>query len=104
MARQRGHIKYQGTIGEIRHFKIKGMDGYYAGLKGGPTAKQIKNAPEFARTRENMSEFGGAAKIAKVMRTGLGKGAKAVYRSVFHWTPDSFYEANQPERRNGRSR
>ena len=34
MARQLGHVKYKGTIGEIRHFKIKGMTGNFAGLKG----------------------------------------------------------------------
>src|SRR5690554_910285 len=73
MAKQKGPIKYAGTIGDIRHFKIKGLPGYYAGLKGGPTASQIKNAPEFARTRENMNEFGGSAKIAKSLRNGLAK-------------------------------
>jgi len=72
MARQKGAIKYHGTIGDIRHFKIKGKKGYFAGLKGGPTANQIKNAPEFARTRENMSEFGGSAKAAKALRTIVG--------------------------------
>ena len=30
MARQLGHVKYKGTIGEIRHFKIKGgLTPYY---------------------------------------------------------------------------
>ncbi len=32
MARQLGHVKYKGTIGEIRHFKIKGMTGNFANL------------------------------------------------------------------------
>ena len=44
MARQKGHVKYVGTLGEVRHFKIKGNTGYYAGLKGGPTAEQVKTA------------------------------------------------------------
>ena len=35
MARQSGHIKYVGTLGDVRHFKIKGNKGFYAGLKGG---------------------------------------------------------------------
>jgi len=73
MAKQKGPIKYAGTIGDIRHFKIKGLTGYYAGLTGGPTASQIKNAPEFARTRENMNEFGGSAKTAKSLRNGLAR-------------------------------
>ena len=73
MARQRGALKYTGTIGDVRHFKIKGQEGYFAGMVGGATAEQIKNAPEFARTRENMSEFGACAKAGKSVRTGLSQ-------------------------------
>src|SRR5690606_13949052 len=72
MAKQKGVIKYNGTIGDIRHFRIKGRKEYFAGLKGGPTANQIKNAPEFARTRENMAEFGGSANAAKALRGIFG--------------------------------
>ena len=50
MARQTGHIKYKGTLGEVRHFKIKGLNGDYAGLKGGASGDQIKNDPKFVRT------------------------------------------------------
>lgn len=49
MAQQKGHVKYVGTLGEVRHFKIKGNTGYYAGLKGGPTGEQVKTAPGFVR-------------------------------------------------------
>jgi hypothetical protein len=73
MARQLGAIKYKGTIGEVRHFKIKGLKGHYAGLKGGPTKEQILNDPEFQRTRENMSEFGGSATAAKSVRVGFAE-------------------------------
>lgn len=71
MARQLGHVKYKGTIGDIRHFKIKGMTGNFAGLKGGATGDQIKNDPGFARTRENMNEFGACAIAGKSVRVGL---------------------------------
>ena len=71
MARQKGHIKYVGTLGEVRHFKIKGNEGYFAGLKGGPTAEQVKTAPGFIRTRENMSEFAACANAGKSLRIGL---------------------------------
>jgi len=57
MARQKGPLKYVGTLGDIRHFKIKGNQGYFAGLTGGPTADQIATDPAFQRTRENMNEF-----------------------------------------------
>lgn len=71
MAKQLGHVKYKGTIGDIRHFKIKGLSGNYAGLNGGATAEQIKNDAAFQRTRENMNEFGGCANAARSVRVGL---------------------------------
>jgi hypothetical protein len=71
MAKQTGPIKYTGTIGDVRHFKIKGLKGSYAGMIGGPSAEQIATAPEFARTRENMNEFGGCALAGKAVRVGF---------------------------------
>ncbi len=71
MAIQKGHIKYVGTLGDVRHFKIKGLPEYYAGLKGGPSAEQVQNDPAFERTRENMNEFAACAKAGKSVRTAL---------------------------------
>lgn len=71
MALQTGLVKYSGTMGGVRHFKIKGLSGDFAGLAGGPTAEQINNDAAFIRTRENMSEFGGCASAAKSIRVGL---------------------------------
>lgn len=71
MAIQKGPLKYVGTLGEVRHFKIKGNSGYFAGLKGGPTADQIATDPAFARTRENMNEFGGSAMAGKSLRSSI---------------------------------
>jgi hypothetical protein len=78
MARQSGHIKYKGTIGDVRHFKIKGLKGDFAGLKGGVDGDRIKNGAEFKRTRENMSEFGGSAKAGKYFRQVLSPIMKGV--------------------------
>ncbi len=71
MARQKGLMKYVGTIGDVRHFKIKGQEGFFVGMVGGPIAEQVKTAPEFERTRENMNEFGGCARAGKSVRTAL---------------------------------
>ena len=73
MAKQKGLVKYSGTMGGVRHFKIKGLVGDFAGLAGGPTDSQIKNDAVFKRTRENMSEFGGSASCAKTVRKGLAQ-------------------------------
>jgi hypothetical protein len=70
MARQLGHVKYKGTIGDIRHFKIKGMTGNFAGMNGGATGEQIKSGASFVRTRENMNEFAGCASVGKAIRAG----------------------------------
>jgi len=71
MARQKGALKYVGTIGDIRHFRIKGNKGYFAGMVGGPTAEQIATDPAFKRTRENMNEFAGSATTGKSFRNGI---------------------------------
>ena len=71
MAIQKGHIKYVGTLGDVRHFKMKGLPEYYAGLKGGPSAEQVQTDPAFERTRENMNEFAACAKAGKSVRTAL---------------------------------
>jgi hypothetical protein len=60
-------------MGDVRHFKIKGLQGDFAGMKGGPSGQQVYQAPEFVRTRENMNEFGGCALAAKSIRTGLAQ-------------------------------
>jgi hypothetical protein len=60
-------------MGGVRHFKIKGLAGDFAGMVGGPSGDQIHTAPEFIRTRENMNEFGGCASAGKSIRTGLSQ-------------------------------
>ncbi|KAF5281394.1 hypothetical protein FQR65_LT14732 [Abscondita terminalis] len=85
MARQKGLMKYVGTIGDVRHFKIKGQQGFFAGMVGGPTAEQVKTAPEFERTRENMNEFGGCARagnpFVRALSALMSKMADASYRT-----------------------
>jgi hypothetical protein len=83
MAQQVGVVKYKGTIGDIRHFKIKGLSGNYAGLKGGASAEQIKNDAAFARTRENMNEFGGCATVGKSIRAGQAQLVQTMSDSQF---------------------
>ena len=66
MAKQKGIIKLQGTIGDLSFYRTG--DGYLAREKGGIDGDRIKNDPRFARTRENNQEFGMAAKSGKIMR------------------------------------
>jgi hypothetical protein len=69
MAKQKGIIPLQGTIGNITFFKSK--DGYLAREKGSLNGTRIKNDEAFQRTRENMAEFGRAGKAGKALRNAL---------------------------------
>lgn len=69
MAKQKGIIKLEGTIGDITFYKSR--DGYLAKGKGGIPADRIANDPNFQRTRENESEFGRAGKAGKVLRNSI---------------------------------
>ena len=69
MAKQKGIIKLNGTIGDITFYKSK--DGYIAREKGGIDGNRIANDPAFQRTRENGAEFGRAGKAGKTLRLAL---------------------------------
>ncbi|MFY0653025.1 MAG: hypothetical protein JXQ96_13370 [Cyclobacteriaceae bacterium] len=69
MARQKGIIKLEGTIGDVSFYKSK--DGYLAREKGGVDGDRIKNDPAFQRTRENGSEFGRAGSSGRIIRNAL---------------------------------
>lgn len=69
MAKQKGIIKLEGTIGDITFYKSQ--DGFLAKGKGGIPADRIANDPSFARTRENGTEFGNAGKAGKTLRNAI---------------------------------
>jgi len=69
MAKQKGIIKLDGTIGGITFYKSQ--DGYLAREKGGVSADRIANDPNFQRTRENGEEFGRAGKAGKLLRNSI---------------------------------
>lgn len=57
-------------MGGVSFYKTA-QDGFLARQKGGVNGDRIKNSPEFARTRENGSEFGRAGEAGKVLRTAF---------------------------------
>lgn len=69
MAKQKGIIKLEGTIGDITFVKTK--DGYIAKEKTGLNGDRIATDPAFQRTRENGAEFGRAGKAGKMIRTAF---------------------------------
>ena len=69
MAKQKGIIKLEGTLGDITF--VKTQDGYLAKEKTSVNANRIASDPAFIRTRENASEFGRAGKAVKVFRIAI---------------------------------
>lgn len=69
MAKQKGIVPLEGTIGNVTFYKSKA--GYLAREKGGVDGSRIATDPAFARTRENGSEFGRAGKAGRLLRTSL---------------------------------
>lgn len=69
MAKQIGIIKLDGIMDNIVFYQSS--DGYIARMHTPITAERIASDPSFARTRENMSEFGRAGKGARLLRVAL---------------------------------
>jgi hypothetical protein len=79
MARQKGILPIEGTLGNITFFKSK--DGFMARERGGVDANKIATSPNFQRTRENNAEFGSAGKAGKLLRS--------VFRALIQNAADS---------------
>lgn len=75
MAKIKSIFNVEGTIGELTFFKDQ--DGYKIRQKGGVSKERILNDPNFARTRENLSEFGHSAKMGKVFREAINSFIKS---------------------------
>ncbi|MBC5863629.1 hypothetical protein [Flavobacterium turcicum] len=70
MGKLSGIIKLEGTLDGLTFYKSK--DGHLVRTKGGVNKKRIMTDPAFARTRENLSEFGQNAKAGKLIRDAVG--------------------------------
>jgi hypothetical protein len=71
MAILTGAIKYRKSFKSIRNYVNLHDPTVYAGEKGGANRDLIMNNPAFARTRENMCEFGGCGVAVKAIRRGM---------------------------------
>jgi hypothetical protein len=69
MPKQKGTHRLLGTTGDMTYQKTK--DGYTAREKTHISADKIRTSDSYARTRENMAEFGRAGKASKVMRAAF---------------------------------
>lgn len=70
MAKAKGIIQLEGTIGGINYYMRKGqLVARNAG--GGFNGEAIKNDPGMVKVRQNGSEFGGVSKMVKAFKMGI---------------------------------
>ncbi|MBO9699555.1 MAG: hypothetical protein J7604_05050 [Sporocytophaga sp.] len=69
MARQKGIIKINGSLGGITFYQQNGEN--FTRETNGPSKEKIQSDPAFRRTRENNQEFAGSAAAGKALRLGL---------------------------------
>ncbi len=69
MAKQKGYIDLEGTLGGLTFYKSGGQS--IVKTKSAISKDRILKEPNFKRTRENMTEFGGSAKVGKALRHGF---------------------------------
>ncbi len=76
MAKNIGLIKLKGSLGGMSFYEDGGKN--IVKMANGPDKEKIMTDPAYRRTRENMVEFGGAAKVGKAFRSGFGEVAKTM--------------------------
>ncbi|MGN6645025.1 MAG: hypothetical protein ACTHJT_00735 [Cytophaga sp.] len=81
MAILKGIIDLEGTLGDITVYTVNGKR--VVRQKGGADKKKILRGKNYVRTRENMSEFGGAVAAAKVLRQSILSIARGFIDSNF---------------------
>ncbi len=81
MAILKGIIDLEGTLGDITVYTVNGKR--IVRQKGGVDKKKIMRGKNYVRTRENMSEFGGAVAAAKVLRQSILSIARGFIDSNF---------------------
>jgi len=78
MAKQEGMMKFTGKMGGLVFYEQNGK--FFVKTPGGASKKKILSDPNFARTRENMQEFGASAALAKSFRNGFA-GVSDLFRT-----------------------
>ena len=73
MAKVNGPFQFTGKLGDLIFYKLPGSDQIYVRYASGPSRDRVKNAPEFANTRDHNSEFNGATKAASLLQKSCGE-------------------------------
>lgn len=76
MARNNSFIRLEGTLDGLTFYRKNGEN--FVKTKSKVSKNRIMNDPAYKRTRENMQEFGGAARCSKAFRESFASIARLV--------------------------
>ncbi len=71
MASLSGNFDFEGRLGNVTAYRMKGVDKLVLRTRGGPNKNAIKNSPAFAKTRQQNTKWSGCTKAASKMRIAL---------------------------------
>ncbi|HEX6915668.1 MAG TPA: hypothetical protein VF145_10530, partial [Chitinophagaceae bacterium] len=83
MARQSGHIRFTGTVGDLTLYKWEGQ--HFARMKSSLTGEQVRTQPRFKRTMELSAVIGLASRVASEACRFLEMEASLVLDPDFTW-------------------
>ena len=79
MAKQSGIHQLKGKVGEMSYYRQSGVNSGLVRRINSAMSSRVKTSDEFANTRRNNVEFGGAADVAKL----LGAAVQPKFRPMF---------------------
>ena len=65
-------FKFLGTLDDLTAYKTKQSDKVILKRKWGPSREMINNKPNYAITRKNIKDFGGASTAASAVKRAMG--------------------------------
>lgn len=71
MPDEKDPYSFNGSFGDFRSYDDPGTGKHIIARKGGPTSKQFKNDPNYARARERSNEFGGRSTWSSLLKKSL---------------------------------
>ncbi len=76
MAKNNSYLKFEGSLGGLTYYEKDGKS--LVKVQSRISKSRIERDPAFKRTRENMMEFGAAAKVSKALREALSTVVKTM--------------------------
>ena len=97
MADDKDPFDFNGSFGDFRSYDDPATGKHVFSRKGGPSSKQFKNDPNYARHRERSNEFGGRSLWASLLKKSLSDIGHLMHVRCFNPMMSGGYRIQQKE-------